>query len=70
MRGHDPHALGALLHHGRVFGVAALGVLREPIDERAERRCAGALEAARDATQTGREVRVFLREQSEAARIF
>jgi hypothetical protein len=29
-----------------------------------------ALEAARDATQTGREVRVFLREQSEAARIF
>ncbi|HWB48231.1 MAG TPA: hypothetical protein VG651_03900 [Stellaceae bacterium] len=29
-----------------------------------------ALEAARDAQQTGREARVFLRDRSEAARIF
>ena len=29
-----------------------------------------ALEAARDALQSGREARVFLRERSEAARIF
>ena len=29
-----------------------------------------ALEAARDATQTGREARVFLRDRAEAARVF